>query len=182
LDGDYSSLEYKMKIPLVYQLRFTRSEWKRALKGVSKADARIRFEPMNCISWMVGHLAWHEHLYWIRFAQGLNIAPQLSELVATGRPPSTPQLDDMWLAWRQVTDASDELLNSLTLDDLAERFTYKERPVRETTGTMLHRLTYHYWFHIGEALAIRQLLGHPNLPEFVGDISGKAPYRPEITG
>ena len=37
---------------------------------------------------------------------------------------------------------------------------------------------YHYWFHLGEAYAIRQLLGHPDLPEFVGDMS-EALYRAE---
>ena len=46
-------------------------------------------------------------------------------------------------------------------------------------GTMLRRSTYHYWFHTGEANAIRQLLGHANVPEFVGDIAKEAPYRPE---
>ena len=37
---------------------------------------------------------------------------------------------------------------------------------------------YHYWFHIGEAHAIRQILGHGELPQFVGDMS-QALYRPE---
>lgn len=154
----------------------------RALDGVSKADATVRLEPMNCISWMVGHLAWQEHWYWIRHAQGLNIAPQLSALVGTGRPASTPPLDEMWSLWREITATSEEYLNTLTAGDLQTRYEYKGKPLRETIGTMLHRLTYHYWFHAGEALAIRQLLGHNNLPEFVGDISGKAPYRPESAG
>ena len=30
---------------------------------------------------------------------------------------------------------------------------------------------YHYWFHIGEAHAVRQMLGHVDLPDFVGDMS-----------
>ena len=43
---------------------------------------------------------------------------------------------------------------------------------------MLQRNFYHYWFHIGEAHAIRQMLGHQDLPQFVGDMSS-AVYRPE---
>ena len=43
---------------------------------------------------------------------------------------------------------------------------------------MIYRNTYHYWHHLGEAHAIRQMLGHQNLPEFVGDMS-QALYRPE---
>jgi hypothetical protein len=41
---------------------------------------------------------------------------------------------------------------------------------------MLRRVTYHYWYHTGESQAIRQLLGHKNLPEFVGAIHDQAPY------
>jgi len=37
----------------------------------------------------------------------------------------------------------------------------------------------HYWYHLGESQAIRQLLGHTDLPQFVGDIRGGGPYRPE---
>jgi hypothetical protein len=43
--------------PLVSQLRFTRREFMRAIKGVSDHDARQRLLPMNCISWNIGHLA-----------------------------------------------------------------------------------------------------------------------------
>jgi hypothetical protein len=38
-------------------------------------------------------------------------------------------------------------------------------------------VTYHYWFHIGEILAIRQILGHPKLPEYVGPVEKRAPWR-----
>lgn len=41
----------------------------------------------------------------------------------------------------------------------------------EDVGTSLLRNIYHYWFHIGEAHAIRQALGHAGLPQFVGDLS-----------
>jgi hypothetical protein len=32
--------------------------------------------------------------------------------------------------------------------------------------------------HPLEGLAVRQMLGHTNLPEFVGNIDDEAPYRP----
>jgi hypothetical protein len=41
--------------PLVLQLRFTRSEFMRAIHRID--DARIRIDPMNCSGWNVGHLA-----------------------------------------------------------------------------------------------------------------------------
>src|SRR6266850_2122583 len=51
--------------------------------------------------------------------------------------------------------------------------------LEETPGTKLHRTTYHYWFHLGESQAIRQLLGPAKkLPDFVGGF-GSSQYRPE---
>ena len=48
----------KMSHPLIDQLRFTRTEFLRSVKGVSEEDAQKRLLPMNCLSWNVGHLAW----------------------------------------------------------------------------------------------------------------------------
>ena len=59
-----------MTHPLVVQLRFARSEFLRCLEGVSSDDARVRLEPMNCISWIIGHLAVQENAYWNVIAQG----------------------------------------------------------------------------------------------------------------
>jgi hypothetical protein len=36
---------------------------------------------------------------------------------------------------------------------------------------------YHYWYHLGESLGLRQALGHTGLPDFVGNIDTRAPYR-----
>ena len=168
-----------MSHPLVSQLRFTRHEWLRALRGVNEEDGRVRLEPMNSISWIVGHLAWQEQWYWLRYAQEMDLAPQLDELVGSGRPASTPSLKEMQASWREITAAADPFLDTLTSELLQERLSWKGRPVRESTGTLLLRTTYHYWFHTGEVLAIRQLLGHRELPEFVGDIGAKGPYRSE---
>ena len=59
-----------MSHPLVDQLRFTRSEWARGLERVTAAEAARRFEPMNSIAWIIGHLAWQEQAYWLQRAQG----------------------------------------------------------------------------------------------------------------
>lgn len=165
--------------PLVAQLHFARSEWRRGLEGVTEEEALRRFLPMNSISWMVGHLAWHEHLYWVVGGQGENVVPELDEQVGNGRPASTPPLGEMWAAWSTVTRAADRYLATLTSDQLAAHMMVNGRESLQTIGTMLQRVIYHYWYHIGESQAVRQLLGHSDLPEFVGDIQTHAPYRPE---
>jgi len=164
--------------PVVTQLRFTRSELLRCLDGVLAEDAVRRLEPMNCISWIVGHLANQEHTYWVRAAQGRNLVPELVDLVGFGRPASTPPLEEMWDIWRTVTAAADEYLDTLTTDRLQTHLVWQGEPWRESIGTMLYRNVYHYWFHTGEAHAIRQMLGHTDLPQFVGGMS-QAVYRPE---
>jgi hypothetical protein len=134
---------------------------------------------MNCISWNIGHLAWQEQRYFLFYAQGQLLFPQLNELVAYGAPACTPPLDEMWTAWDSITQAADPWLDTLTVEKLQEYVVINGKPGPYIFGSMLQRVIYHYWYHNGENLAIRQNLGHTNLPQFVGDIDNEAPYRPE---
>jgi len=168
-----------MPHPLVMQLRFTRSEFKRALAGLTDAEARRRFMPMNCIAWNIGHLAWQEQRYFLFYGQGQLLLPDINERFAYGAPASTPALDEVWSAWNTITQAADPWLDALTREKLQEHVVRKGRPGPYVFGSLLLRMIYHYWYHTGENLAIRQMLGHTALPEFVGDIDAEAPYRPE---
>jgi hypothetical protein len=161
----------------VAQLHFARSEFRRCLEGVSEQDALIRVGPMNSLGWMVGHLANQEQRYWVMMAVHPHVGmagelpfPELNERVGTGKPASTPPLREMWEVWQQVTARADVYLNQLTEADLPARLVWEGQPARYSIGMMLLRNVYHYWFHTGEAHAVRQSLGHPNLPEFVGDM------------
>jgi hypothetical protein len=164
---------------IVDLLRFARSELVRSLDGVTDDEGLRRFGPMNSISWTVGHLADQEQRYWLERRGESLAAPGLNDLVGYGKPASTPQLSEMWDAWRRVTAASDPYLDSLTNADLLEFPIWRGKTIDESVGTLLLRVNDHYWFHIGEAQAVRQMLGHTNLPDFVGDIGDQAPYRPE---
>ena len=168
-----------MTHPLVDQFRFTRSEWLRGLQGVSEEDGARHFGPMNCISWNVGHLAWHEHRYWLELAQGIMLYPKLNEIYAYGAPMSTPSFKEMIDIWHIVTKAVDPFLDALTTEGLLVDLLREGKSVGQTVGSGMRRVTYHYWYHIGEIQAIRQMLGHANLAEYVGDIEVEAPYRPE---
>ena len=169
--------------PLVLQLRFTRREFQRALRGVSDADGAVRLGPMNCIAWNVGHLAWQEQRYFV--AIGQERTPPYPEVAAAyeyGAPGSTPLLRDTLAAWKAITAEADPWLDTLTSELLAETPIRRGKPLATTFGNRLQRTIYHYWFHTGENLAIRQTLGHARLPEFVGNIDTEAPYVPERRG
>jgi uncharacterized damage-inducible protein DinB len=166
-----------MPHPLVAQLRFTRSEFQRALEGVSEEDARKRLLPMNCISWNVGHLAWQEQRYFVTFAQGQTPLPGLNQRFAYGAPASTPELEDMQQTWQAATRAADVWLEAVTTERLLETYTIPSGEWSTSFGNLLQRVIYHYWYHTGENMAILQALGHTDLADFVGDIDDGAPYR-----
>ena len=166
-----------MAHPLAQQLRFTRREFVRCLDGLSLQDAYVRHGQMNCISWTIGHLAAHENQYFVFLGQGKVIQPGLRKICGYGSPPSTPKLDEMWAAWREITANADIFLDTLTSEKLQEHFEWKGEPLADSIGTMLYRAIYHYWYHLGEAHAVRQMLGHRNLPQFVGN-PGDAIYQP----
>ncbi len=165
--------------PLVEQFRFTRSEWLRGLQGISEEDGARHFGQMNCIGWTVGHLAWHEQRYWLERAQGKILFPELNATYAYGAPMSTPSFRAALEIWQAVTAASDTFLDGLTTERLQTGLTLEGKSVGQTFGSALRRITYHYWYHTGEIQAIRQMLGHKDLAEYVGDIEIEAPYRPE---
>ena len=170
----------KMAHLLVSQLRFGRSEFKRALESVNAEDAARSLGSMNCISWMVGHLANQEQRYWLYRTQNILLYPDLNDQVGYGKPATTPPLIEMWDAWHAITIAADRYLDTLDPLNMQEFFKNINAKVKidESNGTLLMRNIYHYWYHTGEAMAVRQMLGHTNLPEFVGSMSGAA-YYPE---
>jgi hypothetical protein len=168
-----------MPHPLIDQLRFTRTEWLRGFKGVSQTDAARHFGAMNSIGWTVGHLAWHEQQCWLERAQGSVLFPKLKELCGYGSPMSDPPLKEMTALWLKVTQASDPFLETLTAQSLLADMPRKSQASGQSAGSVMLRLIYHYWYHIGEIQAIRQMLGHTKLPVYVGNIETNAPFRME---
>lgn len=166
-----------MPHPLVDQLRFARHEFRRGVDGIADAEARQRFPPMNCISWNIGHLAWQEQRYWLECAQDRMLLPEVRHDFRSGAPASRPSLAEVWAAWTTITAAADPWLDQVTSETLAAPMPRTGRDTAISYGTQLLRMIYHYWYHTGENAAIRQQLGHADLPAFVGNLDGEAPYR-----
>lgn len=168
-----------MEHHLVNQLRFARSEFRRGLAGITDDEARRRIMPMNCLSWNIGHLAAQEQRFWLDIAQDETPLPDVSRDFRGGAPACCPPLADVWTAWEAITAASELWLDTVTTETLetAAPRTGWHDPV--SYGSLMLRTIYHYWYHTGENAAIRQLLGHADLPVFVGALDADAPYRSE---
>jgi hypothetical protein len=103
----------------------------------------------------------------------------LNEVFKFGAPMATPSFTEIMGTWQAVVKATEPYLDSLTTELLLADLPVNGKSVGQIRGTVLRRITYHYWFHLGEILSIRQMIGGKELPDFVGDIDAEAPYRPE---
>jgi hypothetical protein len=152
---------------LVELQHLTRKEFLRGLQGVSDDDARRRIEPMNCISWIIGHLACQEHAFFVAWPQGRGREPEYAAF-AWGSPASQPSPEDVMTLWRTACEAADRCLHTANADSLRKPVIAPHAATeRENLGTLIVRNIFHYWSHIGEISAIRQMLGHHRPPQFV---------------
>jgi len=158
-----------MVLNIINQLRFSRSEFRKGFEGVSEKDGEQRLMPVNSIGWIVGHLAWHEQYYWLTRARGIILIPEIIDQVGYKKPASTPSLTVMISFWEKITDSCDDYLNQLKEGDLLDHIIVKGKQLPFNIGTMISRVIYHYWYHNGEMQALRQLMGHSQLPDFVSD-------------
>ena len=146
---------------------------------MTEEGAARHFGPMNSIGWIVGHLTWQEQRYLLHRPQGIMLREDVQKEFAFGAPMSTPSFKKMLAAWRRITKAADTFLDRQTTETLLVDLPLDGEKSGQTLGSAIRRVTYHYWYHIGEIQAIRQQLGDKALPVYVGNIDVKAPYRPE---
>jgi hypothetical protein len=145
----------------------TRKEFLRGLEGVSDEDAGRRIEPMNCITWIIGHMASQEHAFFVAWPEGREREPEYAAF-SWGSPPSQPSLEEVMRLWRATCEAADECLHAVNEEGLRQPVAAPDATVEgENLGTRIVRNIFHYWCHIGEISAIRQMLGHERPPQFV---------------
>lgn len=163
-----------MTHPIVQQLHFAKEKWLEGHANLPDEDALKRLGHANSIGWMVGHLANFDQLMWCENAQGIKVT-DATDPFAFRMPASTPPIADMMAAWHAIQATVNPFLDALTEADMATYFEYKGRQM-ENYGTVLRRMTWHYWYHLGEMQAIRQAMGHTELPQFVGRMSDNGKY------
>ena len=159
--------------------RFAISEFERGLQGLTDEEARTRLTKadgteMNAISWMVGHIAGH----WLVQAAYARQERMPSGLHRFGGATADPTPLPLSQAFNLLGEAKASIDWLTSADDalLSSTIHYPLIDAGESVGTGLMRVILHTWFHIGEINAVRQLLGHPEIP-FVGQIVGNLEWR-----
>ena len=164
-----------MTHPLVIQLQFAREKWLETLGDLTEEEGERRFGRMNSISWMLAHLAQFEQWSWLELAGHAKVT-DIFDQYEINKPNVVPPFDEMLAAWKQVVAAVDPILEAMTEEDLHIHHVFRGKPLRENVGTRIQRHTGHYWYHNGEANAIRQLIDDRALPQMIGRIPNWAAY------
>jgi uncharacterized damage-inducible protein DinB len=149
---------------LVQMLNLTRKEFERNLEKLTDEDARKHIEPMNCISWIIAHVACQHRAYFVDWPADRVIDARYLPY-GYGAPPSEPPLEEVMGLWRDVCKESEAWLQAATKERLQD-ICKNPNAGGESWGTLLARCIFHTWYHMGEINSIRQILGHKP-PQFV---------------
>ena len=149
---------------LAQMLKLTRTEFERNLAGLTDEDARKRIEPMNCISWIIAHVACQHRMFFVDWPAGRQTDTRYTPY-NYGSPASQPPLDEVMTLWRDACKDSDAFLQAATSEILQDKGALTS-PENESWGTLITRCIFHTWCHLGEISSIRQILGH-RPPQFV---------------
>jgi hypothetical protein len=149
---------------LVDMLDIARKEFSRNLKGLTDEDARKRIEPMNCISWIIAHVANQHYGIYVAWAQGKERDERYLPY-GFGRPASQPPLEEAMTLWNDACQGADVWLKKATEEDM-KALPVTASPESENMGALTVRCIFHTWCHLGEISSIRQILGHKP-PQFV---------------
>ena len=105
---------------LVQMYNMTRKEFERNLNGLTDEDARKHIEPMNCISWIIGHVANQQHTFFVDWPEGKETDPRYRPY-GYGSPASQPPLEEVLALWRDACNEADVWLQAATSDSLQVR-------------------------------------------------------------
>ena len=144
-------------------VKLSRTEFERNLTGLSDEDARKRLEPMNCISWIIAHVANQHHSFFVQMPKGER-AEERYRIYGFGSTASQPSLEEAMTLWNEACKGSDAWLESATEEDILS--VPEDSRSGENMGTLMVRCIFHTWDHLGEISSIRQILGHKP-PQFV---------------
>lgn len=123
---------------------------------LSNQEGKKIFKPMNCISWMIGHLACINYNIVARNSKNRSI-PDINDKFGNGSPHFQPEILDVISLWETSVRECFAFLDQMEEEDLKNKIS--DSKMNFNLGTDISRLTFHAWNHMGEIAAVRQFLG-----------------------
>ena len=129
---------------------------------------------MNAISWTIGQIAGH-WLIVTSYASDEEPDPALLRFFGPEADPTPPSLSE---AIRLLEEANTSVDWLASADDTLLSASHEGHVLGHhgNVGTALMKAVLHTWFHTGEINAVRQMLGHTEIP-FVGEMLGSLEWR-----
>ena len=121
-------------------LRLTCKEFDRNLAGLNDDDARKRIEPMNCISWIIAHVANQHHTFFVAWQQEKAAETRFLPY-GYGSPASQSHLEEALSLWHDATGDTEVWLKSVTNEKLKE-LPATSSPESENNGALMVPVSY----------------------------------------
>lgn len=154
-----------MGIKIIDQYKITNNQVLNYINDISDEESKAIFTPLNCISWTLGHLSRYNNLAFAARDKGEEIPEKFRDF-ENGSPHSQKDLSYVKGLWEQTLNDTDKFLDNLKEEDL-KRILNNDSYDVDNLGTVMTRMIFHSWNHLGEIASVRQLLGkNPGNPGY----------------
>ena len=154
-----------MGIKIIDQYKITNNQVLNYINDISDEESKAIFAPLNCISWTLGHLSRYNNLAFAARAKGEQIPEEFRDF-ENGSPHSQKDLSYVKGLWEKTLNDTDKFLDNLKEEDL-KRILNNDSYDVDNLGTVMTRMIFHSWNHLGEIASVRQLLGkNPGNPGY----------------
>ena len=154
-----------MGIKIIDQYKITNNQVLNYINDISDEESKAIFTPLNCISWTLGHLSRYNNLTFAARLKGEQIPEKFRDF-ENGSPHSQKDLSYVKGLWEQTLNDTDKFLDNIKEEDLNRVLNNDSYDV-DNLGTVMTRMIFHSWNHLGEIASVRQLLGkNPGNPGY----------------
>tara|TARA_B100000315_G_C14425783_1_gene517763 strand:+ start:155 stop:640 length:486 start_codon:yes stop_codon:yes gene_type:complete len=154
-----------MGIKIIEQYKITNNQVLNYINDISDEESKAIFAPLNCISWTLGHLSRYNNLTFAARDKGEQIPEKFRDF-ENGSPHSQKDLSYVKGLWEKTLNDTDKFLDNLKEEDL-KRILNNDSYDVDNLGTVMTRMIFHSWNHLGEIASVRQLLGkNPGNPGY----------------
>ena len=108
-----------MDIKIIDQYKITNNQVLNYIDDITDEESKRIFEPLNCISWTLGHLARYNNLTFAARSRGVEIPNEFKDF-ENGAPHSQKDLSYVKGLWIKTLKDTEKFLDGLNENDLVK--------------------------------------------------------------